>query len=140
MIAQIVVFFWVAAIFTRLGAMVISPWFIRILSIPREILLPVAASLCVLGAWASGFSRFDVVAMFGFGLVGYLLRRRGFPLAPMVLGILVGGLADVHLRRTLLSYSENPIQILTRPIGLVLLALLLFFVITQFRAMRKKKD
>ena len=67
LVARIVLLFWIAAIATRLWAIVISPYFIKILSSPREILLPVAASLGVLGAWASGFTTFDIYTMLGFG-------------------------------------------------------------------------
>jgi putative tricarboxylic transport membrane protein len=67
------------------------------------------------------------------------LRQRDYPLAPMVLGILVGGFADTSLRRALLTYSSDFSAMLSRPIGLVLLAFLLFTVITQVRAMLKKR-
>ncbi len=93
-----------------------------------------------LGAWAVRFSLFDVYAMVAFGVVGFLMRRRGFPLAPMVLGILVGKLADTSLRRALLTYSADLSAMLTRPIGLILLVLLLLTVIAQYRAMTKKKN
>jgi len=138
-VAQIVVLFWLSAICTRVGAILISPSFIRILSSPREILLPVTGALGVLGAWAAGFTLFDVYSMFAFGVFGYLLRQRDYPLAPMVLGILVGGFADTSLRRALLTYSSDFSAMLSRPIGLVLLAFLLFTVITQVRAMLKKR-
>ncbi len=68
------------------------------------------------------------------------MRRRGFPLAPMVLSILVRKLADTSLRRALLTYSADLSAMLTRSIGLILLALLLLTVIAQYRAMTKKKD
>lgn len=138
-IAEIVMLFWLSAIATRAGAILISPYFIRILSSPREILLPVAGALGVLGAWAAGFTLFDVYAMFAFGVVGFILRQRDFPLAPMVLGILVGRLADTSLRRALLTYSSDIGAMLIRPIGLVLLAVVVFTVVSQLRAYSKKK-
>jgi len=138
-VAEIVALFWLSAIFTRGGAMLISPSFIRILSSPREVLLPITGALGVLGSWAAGFTLFDVYSMFAFGVFGYLLRQRDYPLAPMVLGILVGGFADTSLRRALLTYSSDFSAMLSRPIGLVLLAFLLFTVITQVRSMRKKR-
>ena len=140
-VAKIVLLFWMAAVATRVGAMLISPYFIRILSSPREILLPIAGALGVLGAWASGFTHFDVYSMFAFGVVGTLMRKQGFPLAPMVLGILVGKLADTSLRRALLTHSSDFTGMLTRPIGIVLLVVLLLTVLSQVRAiMGKGKD
>ena len=138
-VAEIVILFWLAALFTRIGAIVISPWFIRILSSPREILLPVAAALGVLGAWAAGFTHFDVYCMLGFGIFGFLLRLKKYPLAPMVLGILVGNIADTSLRRALLTYSADILGMLTRPIALVLLVFLLFTIFSQVRGMLKQK-
>ena len=138
-VAHIVVLFWMSAIFTRAGAMLISPTFIRILSSPREILLPIAGALGVLGAWAAGFTQFDIYSMFGFGTVGFLMRQKKYPLAPMVLGILVGGFADTSLRRALLTYSADIWGMLTRPFGMILFVFLIFTIVTQVRAMRKKK-
>ena len=123
--------------------MLISPYFIRILASPRELLLPVAGTLGVLGAWASGFTLFDVYSMLAFGIIGFILRQRDFPLAPMVLGILVGQLADTSLRRALLTYSSDITNMLTRPIGLILMFLVIITVISQIGGAykrRKKKN
>ncbi|MHC4677967.1 MAG: tripartite tricarboxylate transporter permease [Planctomycetota bacterium] len=119
---------------------IISPYFIRILSSPREILLPIAGALGVLGAWAAGFTLFDVYCMFAFGVVGFILRQRDFPLAPMVLGVLVGRLADTSLRRALLTYSSDITGMLTRPIGLILMVLIVVTAVSQGRSawVRKK--
>jgi len=78
-VAEIVILFWLCAIFNRIGAMLISPTFIRILSSPREILLPIAAALGVLGAWAAGFTRFDIYSMLGFGVLGFFFRQKKLP-------------------------------------------------------------
>jgi putative tricarboxylic transport membrane protein len=138
-VAEIVILFWLCAVFNRLGAMLISPSFIRILSSPREILLPIAAALGVLGAWAAGFTRFDIYSMLGFGVLGFLFRQKKYPLAPMVLGILVGRFADTSLRRALLTYSENLTQMLTRPFAIILLIFLIFTIVSQVRSWRRKR-
>jgi len=138
-VAEIVSLFWISAVFCRLGGILISPYFIKILSSPRELLLPVAASLGVLGAWAAGFTHFDIYSMLGFGILGFLMRCKGYPLAPMVLGILVGRFADTSLRRAILTYSSDFTQMFLRPVGLILLAFLIFSIVSQVRAMRRKK-
>ncbi|MHC4542015.1 MAG: tripartite tricarboxylate transporter permease, partial [Planctomycetota bacterium] len=96
--------------------------------------------LGVLGAWAAGFTLFDVYCMFAFGVVGFILRQRDFPLAPMVLGVLVGRLADTSLRRALLTYSSDITGMLTRPIGLILMVLIVVTAVSQGRSawVRKK--
>lgn len=138
-IAKLVVLFWFAAIATRVGAVLISPYFIRLLSSPRKILLPIAGALGVLGAWAAGFTLFDVYSMFAFGFIGFILRQRGYPLAPMVLGILIGRMADTSLRRALLTYSADIGGMLTRPIGMVLLGIVIFTVISQIHFFRTRR-
>jgi putative tricarboxylic transport membrane protein len=138
-VAEIVILFWLSAIFNRIEAILISPTFIRILSSPREILLPIAAALGVLGAWAAGFTRFDIYSMLGFGILGFFFRQKNYPLAPMVLGILVGGFADTSLRRALLTYGENLTQMLTRPFAVILLIFLIFTIISQVRNWRRKR-
>ena len=101
--------------------------------------LPIAAALGVLGAWAAGFTRFDIYSMLGFGILGFFFRQKNYPLAPMVLGILVGGFADTSLRRALLTYGENLTQMLTRPFAIILLIFLIFTIISQVRNWRRKR-
>lgn len=132
-IAFIVVLFWGSALLTRLVAQMLSGPLIRLLSSPREIVLPAAAALGLLGAWASGFTRFDITTAFLFGVVGYLMRIRGFPIPPMVLGILIGSILDAALRRAILTHSMAPLEVMTRPIGLVLIIFLLFVLISGLR-------
>lgn len=133
-IVMLVMLFWLSAIFTRLFAVLLSPFFVKILSSPREIILPIAVVLGVLGSWAAGFTMFDVYTMLGFGILGFFLRARGFPLAPMVLGILIGGIVDTSLRRALMTYQGDFLAMLTRPVGMVLLTILILAVVTQLRS------
>ncbi len=132
-IAFIVVLFWGSALITRFVATALSGPLIRLLSAPREIVLPTAAALGLLGAWASGFTRFDVTTALLFGIVGYVMRVRGFPIPPMVLGILIGPILDAALRRTFITHSMAPLEILTRPVGMVLLIALLLVLISGLR-------
>lgn len=132
-VAFVVVLFWGSALMSRLVAKPLSSVLIRALSAPREIILPAAAALGLLGAWASGFTRLDITSAFAFGIVGYLMRVRGFPIPPMVLGILIGSILDASLRRAILTHSAAPLEIFTRPVGLVLLAFLLIVLISGLR-------
>ncbi|SFM46600.1 tripartite tricarboxylate transporter permease [Thermodesulforhabdus norvegica] len=132
-VAEVVCLFWLSAICSRLGGIILSPAFIHILSSPREIVLPVAAALGVLGAWAAGFTLFDVYCMLGFGVLGFFLRLRNYPLAPMVLGILVGKIADTALRRALITYGDNYLGMLIRPFSIIMLAFLIFTVYSQVK-------
>lgn len=132
-VAFVVVLFWGSALITRLVAKPLSSVLIRALSAPREVILPAAAALGLFGAWASGFTRLDITSAFAFGIVGYVMRVRGFPIPPMVLGILIGSIFDASLRRAILTHSAAPLEIFTRPVGLVLLAFLLIVLISGLR-------
>jgi putative tricarboxylic transport membrane protein len=132
-IAFVIVLFWGSALLTRIVVKLLSSVLIRALSVPREIILPAAAALGLLGAWASGFTRLDIMSAFAFGIVGYIMRVRGFPIPPMVLGILIGSILDAALRRAILTHSAAPLEIFTRPVGLVLLAFLLIVLISGLR-------
>lgn len=76
----------------------------KILLVPRWILMPLIAILSVVGVFVINGSEFDLILMLVFGVVGFLMRKTGFPLAPLVLGLVLGGLIEVNFRRAL-TYS-----------------------------------
>jgi putative tricarboxylic transport membrane protein len=75
--------------------------FVRILMVPRWILVSAVAGLSSVGVYAVNQSPLDLVLMTGFGLVGYLMRKMDFPLAPVILGLVLGGLMEKNLRRAM---------------------------------------
>lgn len=101
---------------------------VKLFSLPRTLLMPLILPLCVLGAFAVNLRYLDVYIMFGAGLLGYALHRFGFPLAPMVLAVILGPLADENLRRALLVLEgHSPWRVLSdHPIGAVLLLVVLY--------------
>lgn len=100
---------------------------VKLFSLPRTLLMPLIIPLCVMGAFAVNLNYFDVYVMLVAGLAGYGLIRLGFPLAPMVLGVILGPLADANLRRALLLFEGKSIWVvLSQPIGTVLLVIVLF--------------
>ncbi|MCF7944303.1 MAG: tripartite tricarboxylate transporter permease [Spirochaetia bacterium] len=139
-IAKFIFLFWVSAVIFRLISFLLSKYFIKILSVRRDVILPVAIGLGVIGAWGVGFNIFDVSVMFIFGLLGYIMRLREFPMAPMVLGVMVGGTADQFLRRALMTYSDNIGAMFARPIGLFLLLAFIIIVYMQVRSQIKERN
>jgi putative tricarboxylic transport membrane protein len=132
-IGRTIALFWLSAIMMRLLAFLGSAYFIRLLSIPREVILPLAVCLGYIGAWGAGFTRFDIWVVFVFGVIGYVLRSRGFPLAPMVLGVLVGPIADRSLRRALITYGESYPAMFARPVGVLLVGVLILMIWVTFK-------
>jgi len=79
------------------------PLFAAILRIPFSIIAPVILVICAIGAYTVHNSSFDVILMLVFGIVGYGMKKTGYPLAPMVLAIVLGDKAEEAFRQSLLS-------------------------------------
>ena len=95
----------------------------------------------MVGAYSVSNSTFDVLVMIVFGVIGYLLRKLDFPLAPIVLTLILGPLMERSLR-TALDMSQGDLGIfLESPIAVVLLALaVLILIAPAFQFFRKKKE
>jgi len=91
--------------------------FVLILRVPREILMPIVFTLCVIGPYALTQRTFDIWVMVVFGLVGFVLRQMNYPMAPLVLGIILGDLLDKSLRRGLTLSDGDLSPFFTRPIS-----------------------
>jgi putative tricarboxylic transport membrane protein len=114
---------------------------VKLFSLPKTLLMPLIIPICVIGAFAVNLNYFDVWVMLGSGLVGYILHRFGFPLAPLVLAVILGPLADENLRRAMLLFEgQNLWSVLTdRPLGTALLVVVLYtFYDGLFRRGRKR--
>lgn len=81
---------------------------VKLFSLPRGLLLPLILPICVIGAYAVRLSMLDVWVMFVAGALGYVLRSFRFPLAPVVLGVILAPLADENLRRALFIFADKP--------------------------------
>ena len=85
--------------------------FTRILSVPNWALVPVIAIITAIGVYAVHATTFDLFLMIGIGIFGYILRKLDFPLSPVLLGFILGGLMEQNLRRAL-SISNGALEIL----------------------------
>ena len=118
---------YIANLVTLLINLAFIPLFVRILTLPFTILAPTIYILCVVGGYAPTQTMHDVWLMFLFGVVGYLLRKLNYPVAPAVLAIVLGPLAERSLRQSLLASQGDPLIFFERPISAtcMFLALLL---------------
>ena len=91
-----------------LGLSMVRP-LVKVLAVPREKLMPVVFVLCVIGSYAIEARLFDVGVMIVFGLIGYAMREMDYPIAPLVLGIILGDILDKNLIRSLII-SEGDIR------------------------------
>jgi putative tricarboxylic transport membrane protein len=113
-------------------------WMLRIVSVPKSALFPVVLVLCVVGAYALNNTMSNVHVLLAFGVLGYLMVKFGFPLAPFILGVILGDQIEVNLIRAIMT-DANPWLFITHPIsGLLLGASVasIAFAIWQHRRMR----
>ncbi len=111
---------------------------LKILSIPRERLMPVVFVLCAIGSYALAQRMFDVYVMIGFGVLGFILREMKYPMAPLVLGIVLGDLLDKNLRRGLVLTDGDPTPFLMRPISAMLWVVTLLIVLFSIEPVRRR--
>jgi putative tricarboxylic transport membrane protein len=91
-----------------------------VLRVPPSRLMPIILVLCTVGSFAIASRLFDVWVMLGFGVLGFVLRMYGFPMAPLILGVVLGPILDSNLRRGLVLSEGSLVPFLTRPISLAL--------------------
>ena len=102
---------------------------VRLLTIPRPALYGGILILASAGAYSVNRSVFDIGLLYAIGGVGYLMRRHSIPLAPAIIGLILGPMAEQQLRRALAIAEGSPLVLVTRPISATLLAAaaILFF-------------
>jgi putative tricarboxylic transport membrane protein len=105
------------------------PFFAAILKIPFAILTPLIVVVCAVGAYAVHSSMIDIWFMLLFGVVGYIFKKLDYPLAPLVLALVLGDLAENALRQSLIMSQGSLLIFVTRPIAGVITGLALFFFI-----------
>jgi putative tricarboxylic transport membrane protein len=86
----------------------------RVSVIPYKYLAPTILAICVVGAYSSRNAMFDVWVALGAGVVGYLMRKKNWPQAPLLMGFILGDLVEISLRQSL--SLGGPLIFFTRPI------------------------
>jgi putative tricarboxylic transport membrane protein len=123
-----------------LGLFMVRP-LVKVLAIRRSRLMPVVFVLCVIGSYAIQARLFDIGVMVVFGFIGYFMREMDYPIAPMVLGIILGTILDKNLIRALIISEGNPLFFFQSPISLIIaiVTLITFFSRTRwFQALKSK--
>ncbi|MGD1886509.1 MAG: tripartite tricarboxylate transporter permease [Cohaesibacteraceae bacterium] len=115
----------------------LTRFFVLVLKVPREILMPLVFTLCVIGPYALTQRTFEIWVMVGFGLVGFLLRQMNYPMAPLVLGIILGALLDKSLRRGLTLSDGDLTPFFTRPISATFVIIIALSIALGIPAVRR---
>ena len=117
-----------ANLFSLLINIAFIPAFIWVLRLPFTILAPIIFILCIVGGFVPTLDMHDVWLMLLFGVVGYLMRKLDYPMAPAVLAIVRGPLAEPALRQSLLISSGSFSIFFTRPFAAVIIVIALIFI------------
>ncbi|SDS93984.1 tripartite tricarboxylate transporter permease [Microlunatus soli] len=111
---------------------------VTILQIPRPYLYAGILLFAALGAFAVNFTPADVFLLLVIGLIGFFMRRYGYPVAPMVVGLILGPIFERQLRRALAIAEGDPLTLISSPFAvLVYAALVIIFVVSAWLRRRR---
>src|SRR5918995_2413682 len=135
-IAEVVAMLLLASVGILLYGLLLTRPLLYVLAVPRERLMPVIFVLCTIGSFAIASRVFDIWVMLAFGLLGFVLREMKYPMAPLVLGLVLGNILDKSLRRGLVLTDGDLAPFLTRPISLVLWVTIVITVLLSSQRVR----
>jgi TctA family transporter len=118
----------------------IGVW-VRLLTVPYRLLFPAIMAFSAIGIYSLNGSPFEIYLAAMFGIVGFILVKLGFSLAPMLLGFVLGPMLEDNLRRSMVMGRGDPSIFLTRPISLgFLIATVLILILATIPAMQKRRS
>jgi len=92
----------------------------NVLRVPRALLMPIILVFCMVGSFAINNAMFDVGVMLAFGVIGWLMERNGFPIAPTILGLVLGAMLEQNFVTSMIKAGGNPLAFFERPVSAVL--------------------
>ncbi|QPM92402.1 tripartite tricarboxylate transporter permease [Pseudooceanicola algae] len=112
----------------------------QVLLVPSRVLLPIVMSLCIVGAFAMTNSVFGIVIMLAIGILGWLLEENGFPVAPIILGLVLGPMFERMFMTSMIKSDGNLLAFFERPIAAGLgVCVLLIWVFSIIGALRQRR-
>ena len=139
-LCKLTILFILAAVLMMGAGYLLTRFAIKFLTIDENVLMPIIVIFCAIGSYASTYTRFSLILLLVFGVIGYLMKKFGYPVPPMLLGLLVGGTMDTALRRAVIQYSNNPVEMVTRPFGIAIMVFLIVMTIFSIRTTNKTKN
>src|SRR5690606_23260347 len=132
--------FWIGNVMlVILNLPLIGIW-VRILTIPRRVLMPAILMFMAIGVYSINNNVFDIWVMILFGVVGYFMSAFRFEAAPLLLGFILGPPMEQYLTRALLSSGGDPAVFVQRPISASLLVIsVLVLLLTVWGALRRRR-
>lgn len=113
--------------------MILAKQVVKVLRIPTQIFMPIIGVLCIIGSYSLGLSIYNLYLMLPVGIVCYFLIAMGYPIAPLVIGVILGPMADENVRRALMVSQGSFMPIFQRPVSLILFLTIVLTVVSQFK-------
>ena len=112
----------------------------RVANVPRPYLLPIIMCFCVIGSFALNNRLFDVWVMLGFGVLGFTLESARIPLAPFIIGFVLGPIAETNLSLGLQASNGSYLPILTRPLSLLFIVVAVIMLLLPWARRKLQKS
>jgi putative tricarboxylic transport membrane protein len=113
---------------------------VKLLQVPYRLLFPAIMAFSAIGIYSVNTSSFEIYLTAAFGIFGFVCMKLGFPLAPMLLGYVLGPMMEENLRRSMLQSGGDPSVFLTRPLSLAfIIATVLILLVMVVPAVRERK-
>jgi len=107
--------------------------FVKLLSVSKAILMPTILILCCVGAFSNGNNPFDIVMLGVFGVIGMILQKMEFPIAPLIIGYIIGPMCELNLRRALVIGDGQFIYLFESPIAILFYAITILSIVMAVR-------
>ncbi|MBL6958428.1 MAG: tripartite tricarboxylate transporter permease, partial [Rhodospirillales bacterium] len=128
-----------AAIAMWISGMVLAKQVVKVLRIPPALFMPVIGVLCVIGSYSLGLQMVNLYLMVVVGIGAYFLTEMEYPIAPLVIGVILGPMADENLRRGLMVSSGDVTEFFTRPWCIGLLMIIGLTIASQIPAIKRAR-
>ena len=129
---------WISVPFVVFIGLAGARFWAQVANIPRPAIAAIVASVCIVGAYSAEYSMFPVYVTTVFGLIGYILRKAGIPLAPIILALVLGSMLETNFRRALVLSDGSLDIFFTQPLTLILLLVaVLSFALPSLRVVGK---
>lgn len=120
-----------------INGMLLARQVVKVLRVPTTIFLPVVAVLCVIGSYALGLNIVNLYLMVPVGIAAYFLTEMEYPISPLVIGVILGPMADENLRRALMVSEGSLAGFFNRPVSVLLIVVIVLTVLSQIPAYKR---
>ena len=132
-ISEVAAILLLASVAMWISGMILAKQVVKVLLIPTQIFMPIIGVLCIIGSYSLGLNIYNLYLMLPVGIICYFMTSMGYPIAPLVIGVILGPMADENVRRALMVSQGSFMPVFQRPVSLILFLIIVLTVISQFK-------